>query len=61
MTKKNTAVKMKDIKEGQLFILAGVGVLRKTHPVHGTNKDNSKTYIIYPDEAVSLLQPKGNK
>lgn len=50
-------IKMQDIQDGQLFILAGVGVLRKTHPIQGTTRDG-KVHVIYPNESVSLLKKK---
>lgn len=60
MTKQATVVTMNDIADNNLFICPGVGVLRKTHPCHGTDKAG-KTYVIYPNERVSLLVKKGSK
>ncbi len=51
---------MNDIAVGTLFICAGVGVLRKTHPCQGTSK-TGKTHVIYPNEVVRLLSKKGDK
>jgi len=55
---KATTITMQDIKDNELFILAGVGVLRKTHPCQGTSKDN-KTHVIYPYETVRRLTKRG--
>lgn len=55
-----TSIKMKDIKDNQLFICPNVGVLRKTHPCQGTDK-TGKTYVIYPEEVVRELAKKGTK
>jgi hypothetical protein len=57
---KNTSTTMNDIPMNGLFILPSVGVLRKTHPCHGTSKDG-QVRVIYPNERVSLLQKKGVK
>ena len=53
-------ITMADIADNQLFICIGIGVLRKTHPCHGTDKAG-KTYVIYPTEVVRELAKKGAK
>ena len=54
---KQTAVTMNDINDNQLFILQGVGVLRKTGNCIGETKAG-KVHVIYPNEQVSLLAPR---
>ena len=52
--------KMRDIVEGELFILTGIGVLRKIHPIQGQTK-SGKIHVIYPNEVVSPLVKKRHK
>lgn len=59
---KTDTLTMADIRPGQLFVVRGIGVLRKTagrdaHPCWATDKAD-KLRIVYPDERVTLLQPK---
>jgi len=53
----NMSKTMQDVPEGGLFILSGIGVLRKVHPCQGQTKAG-KIHVIYPNESVSILVKK---
>lgn len=58
MSNKEPKITMADIPIGRLFVLQGVGALRKTDNMVGTHL-NGKTYVIYPYERVTVMKPKG--